>query len=68
VTLHPDGLAHGPQPGRTEASIGKSQTDELAVMLDTFRPLQVAEAALAVEDEGYFLSWVKDSVDDRRDA
>lgn len=61
VTLHPDGLAHGPQPGRTEASIGKKYTDELAVMLDTFRPLHVSQQALAIEDEEYYLSWVKES-------
>lgn len=58
VTLHPDGLAHGPQPGRTEKSIGQKATDELAVMVDTFHPLQVAEPALAVEDEGYWQSWL----------
>ena len=58
VTLHPDGLAHGPQPGRTEKSIGQKQTDELAVMVDTFRSLHVAEAAIPVEDKDYFLSWL----------
>lgn len=57
VTLHPDGLPHGPQPGRTEASIGAKWTNELAVMLDTFRPLHVSQAVLAVEDEGYWRSW-----------
>jgi len=46
ITLHPDGLPHGPHPGRTEASIGQKQTDELAVMLDTFRPLRVSTTAL----------------------
>jgi homogentisate 1,2-dioxygenase len=58
VTLHPDGLAHGPQPGRTEKSIGQKQTNELAVMVDTFRGLHVAEPALAVEDTDYYLSWL----------
>lgn len=58
VTLHPDGLPHGPQPGRAEASIGQKQTDELAVMVDTFRPLHVAEAALPSEDEDYYRSWL----------
>lgn len=58
VTLHPDGLPHGPQPGRTEASIGARWTNELAVMLDTFRPLHVSQAALQVEDEGYWRSWL----------
>ncbi|MBY0373286.1 MAG: homogentisate 1,2-dioxygenase [Bryobacteraceae bacterium] len=60
VTLHPDGLSHGPQPGRTEASLGQKQTDELAVMLDTFRPLHVSQEALAIEDEEYYLSWMKE--------
>ncbi len=58
LTLHPDGLPHGPQPGRTEASIGAEKTDELAVMLDTFAPLQVADAALGCEDTGYSRSWL----------
>ena len=59
ITLHPDGLAHGPQPGRTEASIGQKQTNELAVMLDTFRGLQVSRQAVGVEDEDYYLSWLE---------
>ena len=58
VTLHPDGLAHGPQPGRTEASIGQKQTHELAVMIDTFRGLNVSREALAIEDPEYYLSWL----------
>jgi homogentisate 1,2-dioxygenase len=58
ITLHPDGLAHGPQPGRTEASIGQKETNELAVMVDTFRGLHVSEAALEIEDPNYFLSWL----------
>lgn len=61
ITLHPDGLAHGPQPGRTEASIGKSRTDELAVMIDTFRPLRVARQAVAVEEPQYHRSWLEGS-------
>ena len=60
VTLHPDGLPHGPHPGRAEASIGQSRTDELAVMVDTFRPLQVSTAALTVEDPGYQRSWIEE--------
>ncbi len=59
ITLHPDGLAHGPQPGRTEASLGQKQTNELAVMVDTFRGLQVSEAALGIEDQDYYLSWLE---------
>jgi homogentisate 1,2-dioxygenase len=58
ITLHPDGLAHGPQPGRTEASIGQKATNELAVMVDTFRSLHVSREATEIEDEGYYLSWL----------
>jgi homogentisate 1,2-dioxygenase len=59
ITLHPDGLPHGPHPGRTEASIGQTRTDELAVMLDTFRPLRVSTTALPAEDRDYYRSWVE---------
>ncbi|MEO7104403.1 MAG: homogentisate 1,2-dioxygenase [Gemmatimonadaceae bacterium] len=58
ITHHPDGLPHGPHPGRAEASIGAKFTDELAVMMDTFRPLKVAKQALDIEDPGYQTSWV----------
>jgi homogentisate 1,2-dioxygenase len=58
VTLHPDGVPHGPHPGRTEASLGGQRTDELAVMLDTFRPLHVSRQALQIEAPDYFRSWV----------
>jgi homogentisate 1,2-dioxygenase len=58
VTLHPDGVPHGPHPGRAEASIGQKGTDELAVMLDTFRPLRVSAAAVKVEDQEYYRSWI----------
>ena len=59
LTLHPDGVAHGPHPGRAEASIGQERTDELAVMYDTFRPLMVAKDLLPAEDPDYFKSWVE---------
>jgi homogentisate 1,2-dioxygenase len=59
ITLHPDGVAHGPHPGRTEASLGAKGTNELAVMLDTFHPLRVAKEAVAVEDPDYFRSWIE---------
>lgn len=59
LTLHPDGLPHGPQPGRAEASIGKTETDELAVMIDTFVPLNIAQEALACEDATYGSSWLE---------
>ena len=58
VTLHPDGVPHGPHPGRTEASLGMTRTDELAVMVDTFRSLKVAREAVAVEDRQYYRSWI----------
>jgi homogentisate 1,2-dioxygenase len=61
ITLHPSGLPHGPQPGATEASIGKQRTDELAVMVDTFYPLQVATAALELEIPEYMHSWLEGS-------
>lgn len=57
-TLHPSGLPHGPHPGTVEASIGKAATEELAVMIDTFRPLQVTVAAQEFEDPAYATSWV----------
>ena len=57
ITLHPDGLPHGPHPGRAEASIGKDRTDEVAVMIDTFRPLHATPQALGIEDLDYFASW-----------
>jgi homogentisate 1,2-dioxygenase len=59
VTLHAAGATHGPQPGAVENSLGKSATDELAVMVDTFAPLGIAESALALEDERYYRSWIE---------
>ncbi len=59
ITLHPDGIAHGPHPGRTEESLGQARTDELAVMLDSFRPLRASAEAVAVEDGGYQTSWIE---------
>jgi homogentisate 1,2-dioxygenase len=58
LTLHPDGFSHGPHPGKTEESLGQRETRELAVMFDTFHPLHVAKAALAVEDREYYRSWI----------
>src|SRR5919206_265000 len=57
ITLHPAGMPHGPHPGTVEASIGKEKTEELAVMIDTFRPLAVAREALTYEDPAYVYSW-----------
>jgi homogentisate 1,2-dioxygenase len=58
VSLHPGGHAHGPQPGAYERSIGVEYFDELAVMVDTFRPLELGEAGRAVDDGRYAWSWV----------
>jgi homogentisate 1,2-dioxygenase len=57
ISLHPAGFTHGPQPGSVEASLGAERTDELAVMVDTFRPLRLAEGARACEDPDYPWSW-----------
>jgi homogentisate 1,2-dioxygenase len=57
VSLHPGGHAHGPQPGAVERSLGKDFFDELAVMVDTFRPLDLGEGATASEDPAYPWSW-----------
>jgi len=57
LTVHPNGIPHGPHPGAYEGSIGKERTDELAVMVDTFRPLQLTAAAAKMEDESYARSW-----------
>ena len=59
ISLHPAGIPHGPHPGTYEASIGKSKTEELAVMIDTFRPLQLTKAALDIDDGKYFQSWLE---------
>ena len=52
-TLHPAGIPHGPHPGTVEASIGKEATEELAVMVDTFHPLRMTQAALDLDDADY---------------
>jgi homogentisate 1,2-dioxygenase len=57
MTLHPAGFVHGPQPGSVEASLGAETTDELAVMIDTFRPLQLTSAARECDDPAYPWSW-----------
>ena len=58
ITYHPMGLPHGPQPGKIEESLSATETNELAVMIDTFKPLNMTEAALAVDDEDYPYSWI----------
>jgi homogentisate 1,2-dioxygenase len=57
VSLHPAGHVHGPQPGAAERSIGAESFDELAVMVDTFRPLELGEGGLAADDPAYAWTW-----------
>ncbi|TSE08027.1 MULTISPECIES: homogentisate 1,2-dioxygenase [Aquimarina] len=59
ISLHPAGIPHGPHPGAAERSIGKTKTDELAVMVDTFKPLMVTEEAMKIADEEYHKSWLE---------
>lgn len=59
ITLHPAGIPHGPHPGAVEKSIGAKETKELAVMVDTFRPLMLTRQALEIENEGYTMSWAE---------
>jgi homogentisate 1,2-dioxygenase len=59
ITLHPKGIPHGPAPGAMERSIGQKETQELAVMVDTFRPLKVSDAAIQIDDGKYYKSWVE---------
>lgn len=58
LTLHPAGLPHGPHPGAIERSIGKTETKELAVMIDPFKPVSITQTALELEVEDYYLSWI----------
>jgi homogentisate 1,2-dioxygenase len=58
MTIHPSGIPHGPHPGMYEGSIGKERTEELAVMIDTFRPLRLTKHAMQLEDKGYAYSWI----------
>lgn len=60
ISLHPAGIPHGPHPGAVERSIGKVKTDELAVMVDTFRPLQLTKTALEIADDKYYRSWLEE--------
>ncbi|HZW77301.1 MAG TPA: homogentisate 1,2-dioxygenase [Flavobacteriaceae bacterium] len=59
ITLHPAGIPHGPHPGAAERSIGKTETQELAVMVDTFRPLQLTEDGKKIADGTYYQSWLE---------
>ena len=58
ITLHPAGIPHGPHPGAYERSIGKKGTEELAVMVDTFKPLKLTTQALEIEVKDYYKSWI----------
>lgn len=58
ITLHPQGVPHGPHPGAAENSIGKDGTEELAVMIDTFKPLWITEKALQTEFKEYYQTWI----------
>ena len=58
ITLHPGGIPHGPHPGTVEKSIGAKETHELAVMVDTFAPLQMTKQAAEIEDQDYYKSWL----------
>jgi homogentisate 1,2-dioxygenase len=59
ITLHPSGIPHGPHPGAVEKSIGAKETNELAVMVDTFHPLMLTKQALEIENENYTMSWAE---------
>ncbi len=63
ISIHPSGFTHGPQPGAPDRAIGVDYFDELAVMVDTFRPLDLCEPALACEDTGYAWTWARRSLD-----
>jgi homogentisate 1,2-dioxygenase len=59
ITLHPRGIPHGPHPGTVEKSLGAERTEELAVMVDTFRPLKLSREANALDDAQYPFSWLE---------
>ncbi len=59
ISLHPAGIPHGPHPGTVEKSLGKTGTEELAVMVDTFRPLKITCEALEIENPDYVMSWAE---------
>ena len=59
ITLHPGGIPHGPHPGTVEKSLGQKETKELAVMVDTFRPLLITKEGLGVMSDDYYKSWIE---------
>ena len=68
ITLHPMGIPHGPHPGAVEKSIGAKETKELAVMVDTFRPLSITPEALSIEIKEYYLSWIPETLKQNQNA
>ena len=60
ITLHQAGIPHGPHPGAYERSVGQTETEELAVMVDTFKPLKVTSNALKIDDGKYYKSWIEE--------
>lgn len=59
ITLHPGGIPHGPHPGAAERSIGKKETEELAVMIDPFKPMQITKEAMNIDIPEYYKSWIE---------
>ena len=59
ITLHPGGIPHGPHPGTVEKSLGQKETKELAVMVDTFRPLMLTKNAVGIMSDNYYKSWIE---------
>ncbi|TVQ76960.1 MAG: homogentisate 1,2-dioxygenase [Flavobacteriales bacterium] len=59
ISLHPGGIPHGPHPGAYERSVGQKETHELAVMIDTFKPLKLTQTALEIADADYWKSWLE---------
>ena len=62
ITLHPAGIPHGPHPGAIERSVGKKETQEMAVMIDPFNPVSITKEALKIEVNGYYKSWIEEPV------
>ena len=62
ITYHPMGLPHGPQPGKIEESLGSKETNELAVMIDTFKKLNITEHVNDIDDANYPFSWIKNEI------
>ena len=62
ITFHPSGLPHGPQPGKIEESLGSKETNEIAVMIDTFKPLKTTPRINEIDDKDYPLSWLENDL------